>query len=85
MKIKKVETAEEYLDREFPKGKTKFRGKALVLYALRGIEERERIFKIIRIMGDYGLVAEEVISRIKAELENSEDELSSKQAVDKNV
>jgi len=34
-------TAEEYLEKEFPKGETKFRGQAMVLLALAKIEGRE--------------------------------------------
>ena len=35
-----MRTAEEYLDEQFPKGKTKFRGQAMVLLALAREEGR---------------------------------------------
>jgi len=38
---------EDYLDVKFPKGKTKYRGEALVLLALARMVERERILKLI--------------------------------------
>ena len=43
----KTKKAEQYLDKEFPKGKTKFRGQAMVLIALSREEERKRILKLI--------------------------------------
>jgi len=36
--IEEIEKDEEYLDEQFPKGKTKFRGQAMVLLALARIE-----------------------------------------------
>ena len=46
-----MKTDEEYLDKEFPKGKTKFRGQAMVLLALAKQEgkqaEQKRILELI--------------------------------------
>ena len=43
----KIESAETYLDKSFPKDKSKLRGEAMVLIALAKIEERNRIQKVI--------------------------------------
>jgi len=37
----------EYLDEEFPKGKSKLRGEAMVLMAMVAIDEREKICEMI--------------------------------------
>ena len=49
-----IEADKDYLDKEFPKGKTKFRGQAMVLLALARREgqkvERERILEIASLL-----------------------------------
>ena len=57
-KEEELKKDEEYLDKEFPKGKTKFRGQAMVLLALARNqgrqEERERINKTINELIELG-------------------------------
>ena len=43
----KIKEDEEYLDKEFPKGKTKFRGQAMVLLALARHQREKEILEII--------------------------------------
>ena len=43
----KMDKANDYLEQEFPKGKTKFRGQAMVLLALAEIGEKNRIIEKI--------------------------------------
>jgi hypothetical protein len=38
-------TAETYLDEQFPKGKTEFRGQAMALLALAKIESKQEAFR----------------------------------------
>jgi len=54
-----IKEIEEYLDKEFPKGKTKFRGQAMVLLALaRQQREKEIKEKIEKWRKDKGIFSE---------------------------
>ena len=60
---------EEYLDKEFPKGKTKFRGQAIVLLALAReqgrLEMKEDVEKIIDEIKDNCLIDIETSGEVK--------------------
>jgi hypothetical protein len=72
-----MKTDEEYLDKEFPKGKTKFRGQAMVLLALARKEgqqaEQKRILKITKRLQStaYRSIAD-FIEALKKEVEKNE-------------
>lgn len=48
----KPQTATDYLEQEFPKGKTRFRGQAMVLLALAQIDEKNKILELLNSMID---------------------------------
>ena len=72
---KKMKTAQEYIDQEFPKGKTKYRGQALVLSVLSNLEGREQkekeLIEILKLCptcnGTHGewIKKEEIINKLK--------------------